>query len=179
MTSHHAAPVVRDHTPFESISEIIHLQVLVRHSVTVTGKLIYSIRQRSLSQFTDENTEVWGIPVVVVVVRFAKWQSCGTQRLVLPLLSPLTHCENKEAERQRRHRCQCPFPQEEPPSWLLGKFFHHSLQPGSCWPAQEVITCQSARLMVRLQSNPGEHYSVLYHTDCDRLWQISVLLRLT
>jgi hypothetical protein len=72
VTSHHAAPVVRDHTPFESISEIIHLQVLVRHSVTVTGKLIYSIRQRSLSQFTDENTEVWGIPVVVVVVRFAK-----------------------------------------------------------------------------------------------------------
>lgn len=127
MTSHHAAPVVRDHTPFELISEIIHLQVLVRHSVTVTGKLIYSIRQRSLSQFTDENTEAWGIPVVV---RFAKWQSCETQRVVLPLLSPLTHCENKEAERQRRrYRCQCPFSQEEPPSWLLGKFFHHSLQP--------------------------------------------------
>lgn len=128
MTSHYAIPAVRDHTPFEPISEIIHLQVLVRYLVTVTGKPIYSIRQRSLPQFTDESMEAWGIPVVVV--RSAKWQSCGTQRVALSLLSPLTHCDNEETERQRRRqRCQCPFPQEELPSWVLGKFFHHSLQP--------------------------------------------------
>lgn len=65
-----------------------------------------------------------------MVVRFAKWQGCGTQRVALSLLSPLTHCDNEEAERQRRRqRCQCPFPQEELPSWVLGKVFHHSLQP--------------------------------------------------
>lgn len=154
--------------PFEPISEIIHLQVLVRYSVTVTGKPIYSIRQRLLFQFTDENTESWGIPVVVV--RFAKCQSCKTQRVALSLLSPLTHCDNEAAERQG---CQCPFPQEELPSWVLGKFSHHSLQPRvllACPGGYHVpISMPDGQAAV---PNFGEHYSALYHTDCDRLWQV-------